>query len=327
MKVNIITIFTPEHGLRGINDAGELTGDYIDEASGVKVISLYGKKFKPEANDLKDVDIFIFDVQDVGARFYTYISTMHHIMEACAENNVKFMVFDRPNPNGFYVDGPLLEPEYKSFVGMHPVPIVHGMTIGEYARMINGERWLNDGIQCELEIIECENYDHNTVYNIMIKPSPNLPDMTSILLYPSLCLFEGTGLSVGRGTDFPFSVVGHPDYSNKTFFFKPRSIVGASRYPKLEGMECFGLDLRTIDHKIIYDSKRLNISYLIKMYMDLNIGKDFFNNYFNKLAGTALLKDQIIEGLSEEEIMESWKDDLIVYKYVRKQYLLYKDFE
>ena len=327
LKINIITIFTPEHGLRGINDAGELTGDYIDKTSGVKVISLYGKKFKPEKDDLAGVDIVVFDLQDAGARFYTYISTMHYIMEACAGNSIDFVVFDRPNPNGYFVDGPMLNPDYSSFVGMHPIPIVHGMTIGEYALMINGEGWLNDGLKCSVEVIKCRNYNHTTIYNIPVKPSPNLPDNTSILLYPGLCLFEGTVMSIGRGTDFPFKVIGHPGFSDKSFSFRPRSIPGASKYPRLEGEDCYGYDLREISHKDIYEKGELNLGYLLAMYNDLNIGEDFFTNYFNKLAGSDMLKNQIVNGVTEEDIRRSWKNDLIVYKNMRKRYLLYKDFE
>ena len=327
LKIKVVKIFTPEHGLRGINDAGEITGNYIDTNTGVPVISLYGKKFKPDINDMKGIDIVVVDLQDVGARFYTYISTMHYLMEACAENNIDLVVFDRPNPNGYFIDGPLLEPEFKSFVGMHRVPVVHGMTIGEYALMVNGEGWLNDGIKCSLKVISCDNYDHKTYYELPVKPSPNLPNMTSIHLYPGLCFFEGTHISIGRGTDFPFQVIGHPDFPETGFFFKPRSITGASKHPKLEGKLCNAYDLRDYTYKYFSKEKKIELSWLLKTYNIMNNGKEFFNGYFDTLAGTDKLRKQILSGKTESEIRSSWVEDMIVYKKIRKRYLLYKDFE
>ncbi|MFC2117631.1 exo-beta-N-acetylmuramidase NamZ domain-containing protein [Bacteroidota bacterium] len=328
LNINLVSIiFTPEHGFRGNNDAGEYTENYIDGQTGIKVVSLYGEKLKPEKEDLTGIDIVIVDLQDVGARFYTYISTMHYMMEACAENGVDLIVFDRPNPNGFYIDGPVLDPDYKSFVGMHPVPIVHGMTIGEYAKMINGEGWLNNGVECSLKIIECENYTHNSYYEIPVKPSPNLPNMTSILLYPGLCLFEGSIVSIGRGTDYPFQVIGHPDFPGKEFFFKPVSIPGASKYPKLEGEICYGIDLREMEYEHFRESKKIELSYLISFYNELKTGEKFFNSYFDKLAGTDVLRKQILSGETESEIRKSWETGIKDFKTKRKQYLLYKDFE
>jgi len=248
-------------------------------------------------------------------------------MEACAENDVEFMVFDRPNPNGFYVDGPVLESGYESFVGKHHVPIVHGLTIGEYAKMINGEGWLSNGARCELTIIPCENYTHKSYYEIPVKPSPNLPNMTSIMLYPGLCLFEGTQISIGRGTDFPFQVAGHPEFSKNEFFFKPRSIPEASKYPKHEGEICFGYDLRNTDVDYFFLNKKIDIKWLLLFFNDFNLGESFFTGYFDKLAGTDKLRKQIIAGLDEQEIRQSWVSELNVYKNVRKKYLVYPDFE
>jgi len=327
LKINVVTIFTPEHGLRGINDAEEITGNYIDKKTGVEVISLYGEKLKPDIKDLIAIDIVVFDLQDVGTRFYTYISTMHYVMEACAENNIDLMVFDRPNPNGYFVDGPVREAGFKSFVGMHPVPVVHGMTIGEYALLVNGESWLTDGIKCSLKVISCENYDHNTYYELPVKPSPNLPNMTSIYLYPGLCFFEGTQISIGRGTDFPFQVIGHPDLPESVFTFRPRSIPGASKHPKLEGELCYAYDLREYTYKHFKKERQIQISWLLKTYNILNNGQDFFNGYFDTLAGTDKLRNQILSGKTESEIRTSWENDLVVYKKMRKPYLLYKDFE
>lgn len=326
LKINVVKIFTPEHGFRGVADAGEQLNNYVDSSTGLPVISLYGKIKKPKPEHLEGVNTVIFDIQDVGTRFYTYISTMQYVMEACAENDVEFVVFDRPNPNGFYVDGPILDPEHKSFVGMNPIPVVHGLTVAEYARMINGERWLKNGIQCKLKYIPCENYDHNKAYELPIKPSPNLPDMLSIYLYPSLCLFEGTIMSVGRGTDFPFQVFGHPAYVNETFSFTPGSNEGASN-PKYSGIECKGVDLRDIEYRFFWQERRIILNWLIDAYNNMKEKGDFFNSYFSKLSGTQELQKQIESGLSPEDIYKSWELGLIQYKQIRKKYLLYPDFE
>ena len=256
LNINLVKIFSPEHGFRGNADAGEVVSDNIDGKTGIPVISMYGKNKKPQSENLKDVDIMVFDLQDVGVRFYTYISSLHYVMEACAGNNIPLIVLDRPNPNGFYIDGPVLEKEFTSFIGMHPVPIVYGMTIGEYAKMINGEKWLKNEVKCDLTVIKCENYTHNSLYKLPVKPSPNLPDITSVYLYPSLCLFEGTIMSVGRGTKFPFHCYGHPDFKIASFKFKPVSIPGAAKHPKYEGKTCNGINVS--DYKeVILTNKQL----------------------------------------------------------------------
>jgi len=321
-NIRISKIFAPEHGFRGQADAGEKVENNIDLRTGIEIVSLYGKSKKPEPKDLEGIDILVFDIQDVGARFYTYISTLHYVMEAAAENNIKLIVLDRPNPNAHYIDGPILKKEFKSFVGMHPVPVVYGMTIGEYARMINGENWLNDGIQCDLEIIPCMNYNHDIHYVLPVRPSPNLPNSLSIALYPSLCFFEGTSVSVGRGTDTPFQVFGHPESSKKEFSFVPESKSGA-KYPKHEGKECFGFDLR----KKIPVRDRLDLSYLISMFKeseDQNF--NFFNegNFFELLSGSAALKKMIKLHYTEEEIRVSWQTDIEKFKTVRSKYLIYE---
>ncbi|MBE9469020.1 MAG: DUF1343 domain-containing protein [Bacteroidetes bacterium] len=320
LNINVVKIFAPEHGLRGAADAGEHINNNIDKQTGIPIISLYGKNKKPQSEDLQNIDIIIFDIQDVGVRFYTYISTMHYVMEACAENNIDFLVLDRPNPNGFLVDGPVLDTNFRSFVGMHKVPMVYGMTIGEYALMINGEGWLKNNEKCKLKVIKCKNYTHQTLYNLPIKPSPNLPNMKSVNLYPSLGLFEGTVVSVGRGTNFPFQVIGHPDFKNNNFSFMPKSIMGAAKNPKFKNVKCFGLDLRNM--KI--DNSKINLNLLISAYRNLNIGDKFFNPYFKNLAGNNILRQQIIDQLSEKEIRKTWKKDLLTFKKIRKKYLLYK---
>ena len=320
--INISKVFAPEHGFRGEADAGASIDNTIDTKTGLPIFSLYGKNKKPSKEFLEDVDMVVFDIQDVGARFYTYISTLHYVMEACAENSIPVLVLDRPNPNAHYVDGPVLDTVFKSFVGMHPIPIVHGMTMVEYAQMINGEYWLKDSMQCELYWQEMKNYDHQKSYNLPIKPSPNLPNQQSILLYPSLCLFEQTTVSIGRGTAFPFQVIGHPNYDNKSFSFTPVSVV-EERKPKHEGSESFGIDLRKIKVK-----KELNIKYLIDFYNKLkNTDSDFFGKYFYRIAGNKKLENQIKDGISEKEIRSSWEIKLSQYKAKRKKYLLYKDFE
>lgn len=323
--VNIKTIFAPEHGFRGTSDAGEKIQDDKDSETGIPVVSLYGKKRAPSAADLAGVDIVLFDIQDVGARFYTYISTMHEVMEACAQNSVKFMVLDRPNPNGHYVDGPILEASLQSFVGMHPgVPVVHGMTIGEYAQMINGEGWLTNGVKCELEVIPCNFYDHKTTYILPIKPSPNLPNNRAIYLYPSICYFEGTTVSLGRGTNKQFQVYGHPDYPKGDFTFTPVPMPGA-KYPPQEGKLCRGYDLTKLEPSDIKKEAQINLSYLLEFYQNFPDKSQFFleNNFFDKLAGTTQLREQIIAGKSEAEIRATWQDGLDQFNKIRKKYLIY----
>jgi uncharacterized protein YbbC (DUF1343 family) len=318
LGISITKIFAPEHGFRGTADAGEHVKDGVDSKTGLPVVSLYGSNRKPTAEQLNNVDIVVFDIQDVGVRFYTYISTLHYVMEACAENHKKLIILDRPNPNGGYVDGPVLEPELKSFVGMHPIPVVHGLTVGELAGMINGEGWLKNKITCDVEVITVKNWDHTTSYSLPVKPSPNLPNDQSIRLYPSLCFFEGTVISVGRGTQEPFQVIGNPELTNMPYQFIPVSIEGMSKNPPFENTVCYGFDLRNANVK-----SRLDLHYLIDMYSAYPDKEKFFNNFFDKLAGTTLLKEQIKEGLSEEKIRESWKTDLDDYNAKRKKYLLY----
>jgi len=325
--MKLIKIFCPEHGFRGKAGAGEFVNDNVDLKTGLPIFSLYGKNRKPRASDLKEIQVIIFDIQDVGARFYTYISTLHYVMEACAENNIELIVLDRPNPNGFYVDGPVLDMRYKSFVGMHPVPLVHGLTIGEYAQMINGEKWLAGKVQCKLKVVPIENYNHKMLYKLPVKPSPNLSTMSAIYLYPSLCLFEGTIVSVGRGTEKPFQIFGHPDLLIGDYKFKPRSIPGVSANPKLEGKLCTGFDLTEFSDGYFPNYKKIYLFWLIETYKELKDKPDFFNNFFDKLAGNSTLRKQILNGLSEEEIRKSWQPDLIKFKKIRKKYLLYPDFE
>lgn len=327
-EINVVKVFAPEHGFRGKADAGAKVKDSRDAKTGLKIISLYGKNKKPSYDQLVDVDVVVFDIQDVGVRFYTYISTMHYVMQACAEMNKKLIVLDRPNPNGHYVDGPVLEEKFQSFVGMHQVPLVHGMTIGEYAKMVNGEGWLGDDLKCDLEVIPCLNYDHNDFYRLPIRPSPNLPNMSSIFLYPSLGLFEGTVVSIGRGTEFPFQVVGHPDVHFSTFNFTPKPMYGA-KYPKLEGKKCYGYDLRLEGVSNVPKEAKLNLTWIIEMHNQLKYREEAFflaNGFINKLAGTDKLKKQITDGLSEEEIRASWQSDLNSFKLIRSKYLLYVDF-
>ena len=319
-------IFAPEHGFRGESSNGARIENNIDEKTGIPIISLYGKYLKPSTEDLNGLDLVIFDIQDVGARFYTYISTLHYVMEACAENNIPLLVLDRPNPNGFYIDGPVLEPAFKSFIGMHPVPIVYGMTIGEYAQMINGERWLKDGIQCNLKVIPVANYAHKDRYTLPIKPSPNLNTQQAILLYPSLCLFEGTIISQGRGTYIPFQILGAPALSgNFSYAFTPQSIPGMSENPIHLSQNCFGLDLSKVQI-----SELLNLEWLLTFYKVYPNKKAFFDNKnypqmgnFDKLAGTASLKQQIIQGKSARAIRKSWEPALSRFKLIRNKYLIY----
>jgi uncharacterized protein YbbC (DUF1343 family) len=324
--IDIVRIFSPEHGFRGNEDDGALVKDGIDQKTGIQIRSLYQESKKPDKSDLEDIDIVIFDIQDVGIRFYTFISTLHYIMEACAENGKSLIVLDRPNPHGFYIDGPLLKPEYRSFVGMHEVPLVYGMTIGEYAMMINGEGWLSGGLKCNLTVIQCANYDHLSKYDLPVRPSPNLPTMNGVYLYPSLAFFEGTVLSVGRGTDFPFEVFGHPDLTGCSFTFIPESRPGAETNPVLKGQECKGVDLRYLRDLGHERPARIDLQWLMFAYSHIPDTGEFFNDYFEKLAGNDILRKQIIMGLTEDEIRESWKEDLEKFKTIRKKYLLYKDF-
>ena len=323
LGIQVKKVFAPEHGFRGVADNGEHVSNETDKKSGLRIISLYGSNSKPTAEQLADVDIVVYDIQDVGARFYTYISTLHYVMEACAENNKKLIVLDRPNPNGHYLDGPILEPEYASFVGMHPVPIVYAMTIGEYAAMINGEKWLKNGVSCSLEIIPCLNYSHDTFYSIPIPPSPNLQTDKSIAFYPSLCLFEGTTISVGRGTERPFEIFGHPKFSKTSFTFTPTPRLGSKNPPFLNQL-CKGIDLSGELNTPLY---QLDISILLRA-KKLLANRDVFINspsFFNKLAGNSKLKNQIEKNASEKEIRKSWQPGLDEFKIKRAKYLIYPD--
>jgi uncharacterized protein YbbC (DUF1343 family) len=323
-NVDVIKVFAPEHGFRGQKDAGEIVNDEVDAQTGLAIISLYGKNKKPSPQSLQNIDVLVFDIQDVGVRFYTYLSTLHYVMEACAENSVPMILLDRPNPNGFYIDGPVLKPGYESFIGLHPVPLVYGMTIGEYGQMINGEGWLKNGAKCDLSVVKIKGYSHETRYNLPIKPSPNLPNMTSIYLYPSLALFEGTVVSVGRGTEFPFQAVGHPNYLQGDFQFTPLANVGA-KTPKLNGQSCNGLDLRDVMANRLRPVKQISLTWLMNFYEVLPDQENFFlkNNFFNKLAGNDLLMGQIKQGQSQDEIRASWRDDLKAFRQVRERYLIY----
>lgn len=319
-KVNLKKIYAPEHGFRGTADAGELIKDGKDTKTGLPIISLYGNNKKPTKEQLADIDVMIFDLQDVGARFYTYISSLHYLMEACAENNIPVIVLDRPNPKGATVDGPVLEMKNKSFVGMHPIPVLHGMTIGEYAQMINGEKWLKNGVQAKLTIIPVKNYNKSMHYSLPVKPSPNLPNDASINLYTSLCFFEGTNVSMGRGTEKQFQIYGSPFLKNMDFSFTPKPNEGA-KDPVHNGVKCFGEDLST--HKTIYG---LSLEWLLKAYKNTESKEKFFNNFFIKLAGTDKLQKQIEKGLTEKEIRSTWKAGIEDFKETRKKYLLYTDF-
>lgn len=322
LNIEIKKIFTPEHGYKGEKPNGANISDDVDKKTGLEIISLHGKKRKYgelSNKDLEGIEIMIFDIQDVGVRFYTHISTLHYVMKACAQNNIPLLVLDRPNPNIHYVDGPVLESENKSFVGMHNVPIVYGMTIGEYANMINGENWLGNDLNCELKIIKIKNYDRKSNYSLPIKPSPNLPNDKSINLYPSLCLFEGTNVSVGRGTNEQFTIYGSPFLDAKIYKyrFKPKPNSGSSS-PKNNGLVCFGEQLKSIK-----DLNRIELKYLINSYNNSSSKDDFFNSFFVKLSGTKKLKEQIINNWSENEIRSSWTYELNDFKKIRKKYLLY----
>lgn len=316
-KIAVQTIFAPEHGFRGTADAGEHVVDGKDSKTGLPIISLYGDNKKPKPAQLAKIDVMIFDLQDVGARFYTYISSLHYVMEACAENGIPLIIFDRPNPNGRIVDGPLLEKEFTSFVGMHPIPLLHGMTIGEYAQMINGQKWLKNGVQCKVTVIPCVDYDRKMDYSLLAKPSPNLPNDQSINLYASLCLFEGTNVSMGRGTEKQFQIYGSPYLAKTNFSFTPQPNFGA-KDPLYNGKECFGEDL-TAYPKL----NQLELKWLLKAYQNTSDKTKFFNPFFTKLAGTKKLQQQIESGTSEEKIRQSWQKDLEAFKKMRTKYLLY----
>lgn len=317
--VEIKKVFVPEHGFRGTADAGEKVDNSIDQKTGLPIISLYGNNKKPSADQIKDLDVVIFDLQDVGTRFFTYISTMHYVMEACAEQGKKVIIFDRPNPNGSYVDGPMLKAGYESFVGMHPIPVVHGLTVGELAQMINAEKWLKGGISADLEVIPVANWQRDQAYNLPVKPSPNLPSDLAIKLYPSTCFFEGTVMSLGRGTYEPFQMYGYPDPKFGNFTFTPVSIDGMSKTPPHQDKRCYGVDLRdeSLDHQF-------TLKYLLDAYEKSGMKEKFFNNFFNTLAGTDELKKQILAGKSESEIRESWKAGLKAYMQKREKYLIYE---
>ena len=317
LNINIKKVFSPEHGFRGIADAGEKVEDGTDIKTGLPIISLHGVNKKPTKEQIKDIDVFLFDIQDVGARFYTYISTLHYVMEAAAENNKKLIILDRPNPNGHYIDGPVLENNFKSFVGMHPVPIVHGMTIGEFGIMINKEGWLKNKIKCDLKVIPIKNYNRKIIYELPIKPSPNLPNKKSVNLYPSLCFFEQTSISIGRGTNMQFQIIGSPNWEKTNFKFKPKSMSGA-KYPKYLNELCYGINLS--EHKLLDE---INLNWIIIAYKMSKDKSNFFKSGFNRLAGNEKLQNQIINGLNSNEIKNSWQNDIEKYKTMRSKYLLY----
>src|SRR5664280_667461 len=320
--INIKVIFAPEHGFRDLADAGESIENSKDTETGVPIVSLYGSHLKPTPLDLKGIDVVIFDIQDVGTRFYTYISTLHYILESCAENHIKCMILDRPNPNGFYFDGNVLDTAHKSFVGLDPVPVVHGMTVGEYARMLNGEGWLKKGVKCDLTVIPCKNYTHETLYDPPVKPSPNLPNQTSIYLYPSLCFFEGTVVSLGRGTKFPFQVFGSPDLPDRGFSFTPESVPGASN-PMLLGVKCYGTDLRDAIQKKLVPKSEVNLDWVISAYNDFPQKDKFFTSYFDVLAGGPVLREQIQKGMTSKQIHETWKEGLEKFGKIRELSLIH----
>ena len=322
-KITVKRIFAPEHGFRGEAGAGELIGNSRDPVTGITVVSIYGKNNKPTADQFRDIDIVLFDIQDVGCRFYTYISTLHYVMEACAENHKTLLILDRPNPNGDYIDGPVLQPSFKSFVGMDPIPVVHGCTIGELALMINGEKWLANGVQTRLEVIKIANYTHSIQYEPPVRPSPNLPNYLSIRLYPSLCFFEATSVSVGRGTQFPFQVLGYPDSAFGKFRFIPAAIKGMEMNPLQKDKNCFGNDLRELSLV-----PHFTLSFFINWLNKFKNKEEFVtrSQWFNKLMGNDQVLKLILDGKDETEIRKSWSDELSRYGAIRRKYLLYPDF-
>ncbi len=325
LDVNVVSIMSPEHGFRGEADAGEHVKSSVDSKTGIPIRSLYeGNTGKPSESAMKEIDVLVFDLQDVGVRFYTYITTMARIMEACAENGKKMIILDRPNPLGFYVDGPILDMKYKSGVGWLPITVVHGMTLGEMAGMINGEKWLKNGIQCDVTVIKCLNYTHATRYSLPVKPSPNLPDMRSIYLYPSMCYFEATPVSLGRGTDKPFQMYGHPNMKGYGFSFTPRSVPGAKNPPQLD-RTCYGVDLRENPSEDEINAKGIDLSYLIGAYRNLNLDDHFFRSFFELLIGQKYVREMIKDGKSAEEIKMMWQDDVEKFKKQRAPYLLYPE--
>jgi uncharacterized protein YbbC (DUF1343 family) len=325
LGIKIVKIFAPEHGFYGEQDAGASVKNGKTPESSIHIISLYGKHDKPTAEDLSGVDVVIYDIQDVGVRFFTYVSTLHLVMEACAENNKQLIVLDRPDPNGYYVDGPVLEPAFKSFSGMDPVPVVYGMTPAEYAKMLNGEKWLNNGVQCNLTCISVTGYSHKNYYEVPVRPSPNLPTMSSIFLYPSLALFEGTVMSVGRGTDKPFEIIGNPLLKTAPYNFTPESKPGAQQ-PPFEGQKCYGYDLSDFGSIMIKNYQKLYLFWLKGAYKDYPDKTHFFNPYFKNLVGNGTLQKQIEQGVSEDEIRKTWEPGINAFLKIRKKYLLYQDF-
>ena len=323
--INVTKIFSPEHGFRGKYDAGELVSSKKDTKTGLPLISLYGQNKKPKLSDLLEIDAIVFDLQDVGVRFYTYISTLYYAMEACAEAGIPLYVLDRPNPNGFYVDGPVLKEDFKSFVGVAKIPVVYGLTIGEFAKMVNEEGWLYNDLKCNLTVVPLKGYQHNYLYQLPVKPSPNLPNMTSVYLYPSLCFFEGTVVSVGRGTNLPFQIYGHPRMSGD-YTFTPDPTEGASA-PKLEGEFCRGKSLENFDIKQSFPTF-FTLNYLMEAYKDLDLGEEFFlkNKFINLLAGTDQLRNQLLEGKNMQAIRDSWEPELSEFRATRKNYLLYPEY-
>ena len=323
LGVDIRVVFAPEHGFRGQADAGESVASYRDRKTGIDVVSVYGSTKRPPDSIMQRLDVLLFDIQDVGLRYYTYLSSMHYLMEACAANGKRLIVLDRPNPNGFYVDGPVLEAKHRSFVGMHPIPVVHGMTLGELARMIDGEGWLRDGLRCKLTVIPCRGYTHRSRYRLPTAPSPNLPNMRAVYLYPSLCFFEGTPVSLGRGTDFPFQAYGHPELQGD-FSFTPRSNAGAKN-PPLKDKLCHGVDLRTAPSDERIWERGVDLGYVIDCYRQLNLGEKFFTPMFDRLTGTDYVRQMILQGAGADRIKARWADDVDRFKQTRKPYLLYEE--
>lgn len=327
LGIQITAVFAPEHGFRGEAEAGENVRSGIDTKTGLKVISLYGNHKKPTSADLKNMDMVLFDIQDVGVRFYTYISTLQYVMEACAKEKIPVLILDRPNPHGFYIDGPVLDTSLRSFVGMCRIPIVHGMTIAEYALMLNGENWLADNLRCELFYIKMKGWDHRTLYELPVKPSPNLPDKASVMLYPSLCLFEGTPVSVGRGTDTPFRVYGYPESPVGDYYFTPESRPGLAANPPQLNKKCRGFNLTDFGNDVAPSGGKIYLNWLLHTFQHYPDTANFFTPFFDKLAGTTDLREQIRMGWNEEQIRNSWGPELENYRLMRKRYLLYRDFE